>query len=199
MLAIPTDAFKVTPPTQSAAATAAPSSDVGNPLRRLLLEIAAGDQVAFKKLYVATSPRLFALARLYMKRSDLAEDVLQDAYLRIWSCAKSYDPLRGAPMPWLATIVRNAAINHLRADRGTHDDIADHVDRLVATEVPTGDRLDLTRGLAALSPHHRHAVLLSFLHGHTNEEVAQRMVAPLGTAKAWIRRGAQRMRQQLAT
>ena len=73
-----------------------------------------GDRQAFQRVYQLSSGRLFAVALRMMRRRDAAEDVLQDAYVTIWRKAGQYYPDRGTPMAWMATIVRNRAIDHLR-------------------------------------------------------------------------------------
>src|SRR5918911_5517908 len=75
-------------------------------LEALLRCVARGDERAFRRLYELTSPRFYALARRLMWRDDLAEEMLQDAYLRIWSHAADYDPHIAHPLAWMAKIVR---------------------------------------------------------------------------------------------
>jgi|SRR6185312_6841708 len=83
-------------------------------LIRCLARVGAGDRAAFGRLYDQSASRLFALALGICRRRALAEDVLQEAYVRIWRHASQYDPGRGDPMAWLATIVRRLAIDALR-------------------------------------------------------------------------------------
>lgn len=104
--------------------------------------IAGGDRAAFKALYDATSSRLFAIALLLMRRRDAAEDVLQEVYLRVWSRAGLYDPVKGPPMPWLARITRNAAISRIVQNRVPHEDIDDHAEELVAQVASAAENMD---------------------------------------------------------
>src|SRR5215218_5708539 len=80
----------------------------------LLVAVAGGDRAALGELYQQTSPRLFAVAVRLMRRHDLAEEVLHDAYLRAWARAGSYAPERGPAEAWLLTLVRHAAFDRLR-------------------------------------------------------------------------------------
>lgn len=164
-----------------------------------LAAIAAGDRVAFKAFYDATSPRLFGMAMHVLRRRELAEDALQETYLRIWSQAGRYDPARGTPWPWLACILRNIALTRLRGERKDHEDIDIHADRLAAPPVIVTEWLDLLRGLRDLAPGPRRALALAIVLGCTQEEVAARLEAPLGTAKSWLRRGAERLRLQMGS
>lgn len=75
-------------------------------LGQLLDRCAQGDQIAFAALYRSTAPQLFALALRMVKRRDLAEEVLQDAFLQIWHHAREYQSDRGSIVAWMMGIVR---------------------------------------------------------------------------------------------
>lgn len=85
-----------------------------DPLGPLLAAASRGDRQAFQRLYQLTSPRLFAIAVRIMRRRDLAEEALQDAYVAIWQRSGQYSPERGAPMSWMGSIVRHRSIDLLR-------------------------------------------------------------------------------------
>ncbi|MBL6432462.1 MAG: sigma-70 family RNA polymerase sigma factor [Alphaproteobacteria bacterium] len=70
--------------------------------------------MAFRDLYGRTSAKLFGAVLGICKDRSLAEDVMQDAYLRVWRYADGFDPTRAAPVTWLVTIARNAAIDAVR-------------------------------------------------------------------------------------
>jgi RNA polymerase sigma-70 factor, ECF subfamily len=176
----------------------APSSMASPPdLPALLAATGAGDRRAFKALYDATSRRLYGVAMLILKRREAAEDVLQEAYVRIWTQARQFDPERGAALAWLSRIVRNLAIDHIRRERGLADDIADHADTLASPPQPLTERLQLSRGLSRLAPDTREVLSLAFVHGYTHEELVERLGLPLGTAKSRVRRGLEQMRVYL--
>nr|WP_272886664.1 sigma-70 family RNA polymerase sigma factor [Phenylobacterium aquaticum] len=162
-----------------------------------MLRVAGQDRAAFKQLYDATSRRLFGLALRMLKRRDVAEDVLQDAFVRIWQHAGRYDPDRGAPMPWLWRILRNAAIDRLRRDQADHADIDDFAERLSAPEAPLDARIDLSGGLGKLGAKKSHALSLAFVEGYTHEEIAEELAAPLGTVKSQLRRSLEQLRRHL--
>src|SRR3954464_12992999 len=84
-------------------------------LENLILATAAQDQAAFAELYEATKRKLFGVALMVLRRRDLAEDVLQEAYIRVWRNAARFDPARGSAITWMATIVRNLAIDVKRS------------------------------------------------------------------------------------
>ena len=86
-------------------------------LNALLLRTARGDDLAFARLYRLVAPQLFPLALRMLKRRDLAEEALQEAFVSIWRHAGSFDPSKGAAMTWMASIVRNRCLDRIRARR----------------------------------------------------------------------------------
>src|SRR5947207_11731240 len=90
----------------------------------LLALIAKGDRPAFGRLYDLTSNRLFAVVRCVLRRPELAEEALQEAFVRVWQKAFLYDAQRAKPMAWLAAIARNQAIDlRRRAAERTGDEL----------------------------------------------------------------------------
>lgn len=176
----------------------APCQAASDPLVAVMAAVAAGDRCAFRQLYDATSARLFGLAMLLLRRRDAAEDVVQEAYLRIWARAGRYDPERGPPLPWMAQFLRHAALDRRRRDGVPHEDIDEHSDRLPAILAAIGDSVDVTRCLAVLPAAQRQVLLLAYLHGYTNDEIAARLCTPVGTVKSWVRRGSARVRVALS-
>lgn len=161
----------------------------------LLAAVALGDRAAFRQLYDRTAPRLYAIALRMARRPDLAEDAMQDAYLRIWRAAQRFDASRGAALAWMTTILRNAVLDRLPAER-SYDDVAD-----VEIAVPPAEpgEVRLNHCLARLPEATRQAVLLVYYDGLTHTEVAERLAVPLGTAKSWLRRGIEALRTCLET
>jgi RNA polymerase sigma-70 factor (ECF subfamily) len=169
-----------------------------DPLALLLRATAAGDRGAFEALYRATGAKLFGVAMMLLRRRDLAEDVLQESFLNVWRNAGQYDPGRGRAIAWLCRIVRNAAYNRFRTEPGPHEDLDDHAENLVDLVLAAPERTAIGRCLATLPPTYRRAVLLTYLYGYTNEELAQATGVPLGTVKSRVRRGAERLRRCLS-
>ncbi|WP_043769590.1 sigma-70 family RNA polymerase sigma factor [Algiphilus aromaticivorans] len=177
-------------------------------LQELLAATARGDRAAFSELYAATSAHLFALLLRILRRRDLAEEALQDCYVRIWQKSGSYSAERGAPVAWLASIARYRALDMLRARRPevseqqneSGEPPATHVDEGIDVQRQAEDQHELERlhdCLAELGGEQRSAVMLAYYEGFTHPELAERMTAPLGTVKSWVRRGLQRLRECL--
>ena len=84
-------------------------------LEHLLALIATdSDQIAFAELYSATRRKLFSTVLLIVGRPDIAEEVLQEAFVRIWSNASAYRSSRGSAMIWMIAVTRNIAIDYVR-------------------------------------------------------------------------------------
>lgn len=145
---------------------------------------------------------VFGLAVSITRDRALAEDIAQEAFLRAWRAASSFDPRRGSVLAWVLTITRNLAIDAIRARRSTLVESGE-LELLVTTTLAggapdgTGGRVEAivaAQRLAQLPPEQARAVVLSVIAGLTMVEVAEHENIPLGTAKTRIRTGLRRMR-----
>lgn len=165
-------------------------------LRALLSQVAEGSEAAFAQLYQQTSPKLYGVALRILRSKDIAEDVLQDAYVKIWSHARDYDADIAAPVTWMAAIVRNRALDEIRrrAARPTANDDSELQNLPSDDEHPLaglerGDDVKrLMRCLDGLEPEKKQIVQLAYLNGMTREELATRFSRPEGTIKTWLHR-----------
>jgi RNA polymerase sigma factor (sigma-70 family) len=180
-------------------------------LGTLMFRVAMRDQAAFKQLYDATVRCLLAIIMRMLHERAWSEDVLQEVYVSIWNAAPNYSAAKAQPMTWLMAIARNKAMDALRGsrterqhvarampttdDEGTGaQDVADEragpLDRLVQAI----DTQRLRHCLQRLEPAQRQAIALAFYDGLTHVELAAHMRQPLGTVKAWVRRGLERLK-----
>ncbi len=170
-------------------------------LETLLAAVAGGDQSALRVIYDREGTRLFGAAVAILRDRAAAADAVQDAFLRLWERAAQFDPSRGSARPWIAAIVRHAALDAARARGREHltDDPAlgdqavapDALDRLALA----ADSARLRDCLLGLEERHRQFIVLAFVHGLSHSQVAARLALPLGTVKTWIRRGLQQLRE----
>ncbi len=178
----------------------------GDELQVLLQDCAAGDRSAMERLYRRAAPRLFAVCVHMLRRDDLAEEVLQEAFIQIWRDAPRFDPSRAKAMTWMAVIVRHRAIDLMRRQRrqaeipdtGILDLYADAHPGPPERLLELARRQDLARCLAQLPPVQRRSIVLAFLRGLTHQELSHRLGTPLGTVKSWIRRGLGQLKRCLA-
>ena len=173
-------------------------------LERLLARCAKGERTALEELYRLTSARLFGVLMHILKRRELAEDALQDVYVRVWQRAAQFDSYRGRATAWLVSIARYRAIDLLRGARTLLpiDDAEGEarIEMTPAAEAPpesTRTRAALERCLGLLNDAQRRSVTLAFVNGLSHDEIALTLGSPLGTIKSWVRRGLQSLRQCL--
>lgn len=177
-----------------------PGFDHGAALRAC----ARQDAEALRALYDREAPAMLGVALRIVRRRDLAEEVVHDAFMQVWRKAGQFDPALGSGRTWLYAILRNRALNLIRdrsredlvdgedlealAEASNHEDL---VDRL-----PDHDALKLC--LERLEAPRRSSVVLAYAGGFSHGEIAGRLGVPLGTVKAWIRRSLLVLRECMA-
>jgi RNA polymerase sigma-70 factor (ECF subfamily) len=186
-------------------------------IKRLLLRSAARDEGssdAFARLYRLAAPLVLGVAQRIVGRRELAEEVLHDAFVKIWNAAGTFDPMANQPVAWMVAIARNRALDlvssadHARVDSATElagDGDADGVlDRFfdwsdAAAGADEAEDLRRARGflrrcLGELAAVERQCLVLAYHHGLSHGDLAAHMAKPLGTVKTWIRRGMDNLR-----
>ena len=169
-----------------------------------LARIARGDQTALQALYKLQSVRLFGVAMAILRDRDAASDAVHDGFVKIAQRAAQFDPERGAAEAWLGSVVRHAALDIARrrgreipTDDATLGDTpveADQLETLAAGE----DGVRLRACLSQLAEKNRQGIVLAFVHGLSHPQIAAKLELPLGTVKAWIRRGLLSLKECLA-
>lgn len=166
---------------------------------------AQGDRGALKQLYDEEAGRLIGVAQRIVRRRELAEEVVQDAFVQIWRKAATYDVERGSARGWIYAVVRNRALNLIRD--GAREDLVDgdSLDSVRDEGAEVTDAFErlsadsaLRRCLAALEPQKRQSILLSYVAGYSHGEIAAVLRVPVGTAKSWVRRGLLALRDCMA-
>ncbi len=172
---------------------------------RLMERVARGDRAALASLFAAEAGRLIAIARRIVRRTDLAEEVVQDAFVAAWQRAAQFDAARGSARGWLTTMVRNRALNAIRDGARLEYVDADVLAEVGDRESDAHDAFDrladghALRGcLQRLEEPRRRAILLCYVTGLSHGEVAATLRKPLGTVKAWIRRGMSALQECLS-
>jgi RNA polymerase sigma-70 factor, ECF subfamily len=172
-----------------------PATDDG--LDALLQRVAGGDRAAFEALYRRSSPMLLGICLRVLGDRAEAEDVLQEAFVAIWSKAAQFDPQRARATTWLGSIARHRAIDRvralpaaaLRAPIELLDEAADPAPSPARQAEAATDKARLDDCLGQLEPRRQTLIRTAFYEGATYEELAQRAGSPLGSVKSWIRRG----------
>ena len=160
-------------------------------LMELLDRIAAQEDSALKRLYERTSSPLFGLALRIVRNRDVAEDVLQEAFLSIWRGAGNYRASLSPPMAWMGLIVRSRALDALRKRSSDRADLMNELDDELAQTLE-GDSPN------PMDHKQREVVSLAYLRDQSHGELAEQLKLPLGTVKTWIRRGLEQLRTCMA-
>jgi len=174
----------------------------------LLRRVRAQDEQALAQLYDRYGRLLYTIARRVVGEDTLAEEVVQDVFLRFWRGAEQYHADRGRVAIWLMAMARNRAIDMLRSrqQQTRQRETAALTDVPHLTELqhpPPGDerflREAIQTALATLSDPQRQAIELAYYEGMSQSEIAAQLDTPLGTVKSRIRDGIMRLRHTLQT
>lgn len=179
------------------------TQNMGATLDELIARVAMQDRRAFDALYSQTSAKLFAVAVRIMKNRAEAEDILQEAYIRIWQRAQSYRPGQSRAMSWLIAITRNLAIDRLRSKKAPvapmemAEDLPDEGLTPEGATAAAEDRARIEHCLEELDQHRAEAVRSAYVEGYSYQELADRFETPLNTIRTWLRRSLIRLRDCL--
>jgi RNA polymerase sigma-70 factor (ECF subfamily) len=171
-------------------------SPVADPTdNELVSRLLSGDAAAFTALYDRYAPLAYSVALRIVNRPDRSEDVVQEAFIKLWNSAQSFDGRRGSLRSWLMTMVRNRAIDHVRG-RFRHD--AEELSLTLDIQAAQGtdpfehaaqseERRAIASALASLSPEQKKTVELAYFGGLSQPEIAGAMGVPLSTVKGRMR------------
>jgi RNA polymerase sigma factor (sigma-70 family) len=161
-------------------------------LTAALARCAGGDRAALRLIFDMEAARMTGVAFRILRRRDLAEEAVQEAFLRIWRLACSFDPARGNGRTWIYAVLRNRALSLLQdeARYPVSDEDSPWPDASAeAAFALLPETSALRRCLEQLDLTRRTAVILAYAHGMSHGELAGKLGVPLGTAKSWTRRG----------
>lgn len=167
----------------------------------LLARIARSDLAAFEELYDRYSGRVYSMAWGMLRDAQSAEDVAQDVFLAIWRLEAAFDPGRGRARAWILSLAHHKSVDAVRKMRRRSasplcETITDEAD-VVEEAIRKADNATVREALWALRPDQRQAIVLAYYRGYTQQEIASRLGAPLGTIKTRIRDGLLRLREVL--
>jgi len=168
----------------------------------LISFVGQGDAEAFTILYDRHGRAAYSLAYRVMGERQAAEDLVQDAFLKLWRSATSYRPERGSVRTWLLSIVRNRGIDQTRSQasrRRTQEKIEASAPRSQPSEAfaetwRNSQRDQVREALNTLPPEQLKALELAYFSGFTQVQVSELLDVPLGTMKGRMRQGLKKMR-----
>jgi RNA polymerase sigma-70 factor, ECF subfamily len=173
----------------------------------LMQLVRRGDTLAFEVVYERHATAAFSLAYRMTGARNVAEDVVQEAFLSLWRSGARYDRSRGSVRTWVLGIVHNRAIDALR--RATVHERRRAGDEGLEERLEASDRTDVEvarreaaravrQALDGLPPDQVQVLELAYFGGFTQSEIAEMLGAPLGTVKGRMRLGLEKMRTALA-
>src|SRR5438552_2781259 len=175
----------------------------------LVPAVARGDLAAFEALYDRHASTLYALLLRILGNAEDAQEVLQEAFVKVWTSARMFDAVRGSEVAWLISIARSRGIDRLRSRKIRSDrendagrEISIHssfvekttgADRAIVSQQQTAVR----GALGDLPEAQRIALELAYFEGMSQSEIAQRLSEPLGTIKTRMQLGMKKLRERL--
>ena len=168
----------------------------------LISLVEAADSEAFATLYDRHSRAAFSLAYRMMGERQASEDLMQDAFLKVWRSAKSYRAERGSVRTWILSIVHNRGIDQIRSQasrRRTQDKIEASAPRSQPSEafaetLRNSQRDQVREALNTLPPEQLKILELAYFSGYTHVEISDLLGLPLGTVKGRMRLGLKKIR-----
>ena len=162
------------------------------------------DPRALAELYDRYGRLAYSLIVRVVRDGALAEDLVQETFLRVWNRAQGFDAQRGALGPWLLAVARNRAIDYLRSAVGRERNAieleeVDHPALYTDMErdILASDKARVVRAaIEKLAPKQREVIELAYFEGLTQTEMAERMGQPLGTVKTWVRAALRNLREE---
>lgn len=176
----------------------------------LMAAVVARDRAAFGVLYDRYAPLVYTTSLRVVGEPAVAEDIVQDIFVRLWQRPESFVPARGRFVTWLLSITRNRAVDEVRSRNRRRKrevvepdgapfaplDLVRSDDPVSVAELRDAQRA-VRNALAQLPPEQRRVLELAFFGGYTHQEIAARLREPLGTVKTRIRLGMQKLRASL--
>jgi RNA polymerase sigma-70 factor, ECF subfamily len=168
----------------------------------LISLVEAADAEAFATLYDRHSRAAFSLAYRMMGERQASEDLMQDAFLKVWRSASSYRAERGSVRTWILSIVHNRGIDQIRSQasrRRTQDKIEASAPRSQPSEafaetLRNSQRDQVREALDTLPPEQLKILELAYFSGYTHVEISELLRLPLGTVKGRMRLGLKKIR-----
>jgi len=178
----------------------------GQPDAELARQLQKRDPEAMGKLYDRFGRVAWSVIVAIVRDESIAEDLVQETFLRVWNRIHAFEPGKGALGPWLLAIARNRAIDHLRSvgarmDRNSFElDVREHPSLFVTMDrdvVNTDHARVIRQAVARLNENQQKVIELAYYEGLSQTEMAERLGEPLGTVKTWVRTALKHLRDEL--
>jgi RNA polymerase sigma-70 factor (ECF subfamily) len=174
--------------------------------RELAERLKRREQAAMGDLYDRYGRIAYALIYRIVKDNGIAEDLMQETFLRVWNRAAAFDSSKGALGAWVLTVARNRAIDYVRSVQGRMRDSVYELDASdtpvlftsIESDILNSDRARrLKHAFQTLNANQRQVIELAYYEGLSQTEMAEKMKQPLGTVKTWCRTALLKLREEL--
>lgn len=164
----------------------------------ILKKLVEGDHKALERIYDRYSPALLGIIMRIVKSEDIAKEVLQESFIKIWKNAKSYDESKGRFFTWASRIAKNTALNYInlkseKKQSQTKELEQKHHDLRIQN--PNIDVLDIRAKVNELDEKYKLIVNLLYFQGYTQQEISDEYNIPIGTVKTRVRSAIQQLRR----
>jgi RNA polymerase sigma-70 factor (ECF subfamily) len=170
----------------------------------LVVRLQRREPQALAELYDRYGRIAYSLILRVVRDTGIAEDLVQETFLRVWNRVQAFDAQKGAVGPWLLAVARNRAIDYLRSGGGRERTVefeeSDHPSLYTDMEpgILASDKARVVKAaIEKLSSHQRQVIELAYFEGLSQTEMAERMGQPLGTVKTWVRAALKTLRDEL--
>src|ERR1700686_3797421 len=171
----------------------------------LLIRLQRRDPQALAELYDRYGRLVYSLILRVVHDAGIAEDLVQETFLRVWNRVGGFDAQKGSMGPWLLAVARNRAIDYLRSAGGRERNSVEFEENAhpaqygdMEKDILSSDKARRVKSaIEKLSPNQRQVIELAYFEGLSQTEMAQRMGQPLGTVKTWVRTALKNLRDEL--
>lgn len=178
------------------------SSNISNIEKEIVAYLENGDRKAIDLAYKSYGKALYGIIFRVVKSGGIAEEVLQDVFVKIWINAKSYNRKKGRLFTWMSNIARNAAIDSVRTARSKREQKTTSIENPVYENVGGNEEMKvkdfaLEKVINSLDEKHRLLIDLTYFQGYSQREIEKELSIPLGTIKSRLRLAINQLREKL--
>lgn len=178
------------------------SSSIPNIEKEIVAHLENEDRRAIDLAYKNYGKALYGIILRVVKSSEIAEEVLQDVFVKIWVNAKSYNKSKGRLFTWMSNIARNAAIDSIRTARSKREQKTSSIENSVHDNIGGKAEMQikdfgLRKVIDSLDEKHRLLIDLTYFQGYSQREIEKELGIPLGTIKSRLRLAINQLREKL--
>jgi RNA polymerase sigma factor (sigma-70 family) len=169
----------------------------------LVTLLISNNQQLFGVLYDSYSKALFGVIKKIIENDEVAEDLLQEVFIKIWNSRHAYESSKGRLFTWMVSIARNSCIDYLRSKQNRFDEKMNRSDitgweinKLSNVETQV-DHIGLNKVVNRLNEDYRRLIDLVYFEGYTQEEISKKLDMPLGTVKTRVRTALNTLRKEI--